>query len=56
MVLLLSFFNRNSSKPEFFFDPLDLEMTRVTIIAFKTNMRGPLVTVYALPISRFVSI
>ena len=33
------------SMPMFFFDTLYLEMTRVTIVAPKTNMRSPLVTV-----------
>jgi hypothetical protein len=38
--------------PMFFFNSLDLEMTRVTIITFKTNMRSSLVTVYTLPALR----
>src|SRR5207247_8308518 len=58
MNLLLSFCNRNyySSWPVFFFDPLDLEMTRVTIITSNTNMTGSLITVYALSILRIVII
>jgi hypothetical protein len=33
----------------------DFEMTRVTMITSKTNMRGPLITVYALSVLRSVT-
>jgi hypothetical protein len=58
MNYLLSFFDRNynSFQPLLFLDPLDLEMTRVTIITFKTDMRGPLVTVHALCVLQAVTV
>ena len=36
----------------YFFNPLNLEMTGVTIITSGADMRGPLVTVYTLLVLR----
>ena len=40
----------------FFFNPLNLEMTGVTIITSSADIRGPLVTVCTLLVSRIYSI
>lgn len=40
----------------YFFNPLNLEMTAVTIITSGADMRGPLVTVYTLLVLRIDTI
>jgi hypothetical protein len=42
--------------PIFFFKPLDLEMTGITITTFDTDMQSPFVTVYAFFVLRSYTI